>query len=90
MSSWEDTFAQFEKVVEQHAQGFKACSGGWIIEELQHDRVEGNAKAYAAVFEWESVEKHKMFRNTEEFKKAIGPVREASRAVEMHHVIFLE
>lgn len=75
------------KVVEQSADGFKAGSGGWIIEELQHERVEGNAKAYAAVFQWESVEKHKMFRDTEDFKKAIGPVREASRAIGMHHAI---
>ena len=87
MSSWEDTFAHFEKVVEQHAEGFKAGSGGWIIEELQHERVQGNAKAYAAIFQWESVEKHKMFRDTEEFKNAIGPVREASKAIQMHHVI---
>ncbi|MCJ1266080.1 hypothetical protein MMC22_005962 [Lobaria immixta] len=90
MSSWEDTFAKFKKALEQHAEGFKAGSGGWIIEELQHEKVEGNAKAYAAVFQWESVEKHKMFRDTEDFKKAIGPVREASRAIEMHHVILRE
>ena len=90
MSSWEDTFAQFKKVLEQDARGFKAGFGGWIIEELQHERVEGNAKAYGAIFQWESVEKHKMFRQTEEFKKAIGPVRDASKAIQMHHVIFQE
>lgn len=90
MSSWEDTFAKFKKALEQHAEGFKAGSGGWIIEELQHEKVDGNAKAYAAVLQWESVEKHKMFRDTEDFKKAIGPVREASRAIEMHHVILRE
>lgn len=90
MSSWEDTFAQFKKAIEQHAEGFKAGSGGWIIEGLQHENVEGNAKAYAAIFEWESVEKHKIFRDTEEFSKAIIPVREASRAIEMHHVTFQE
>ncbi|MCJ1463813.1 hypothetical protein MMC07_002422 [Pseudocyphellaria aurata] len=90
ISSWDDTFARFLKVVEQNAEGFKANFGGWISEELQHERVGASAKAYAAVFQWESVEKHKLFRNTDAFKKAIGPVREASRAIEMHHVIIQE
>lgn len=80
---------EFKRILEQSAEGFKTGVGGWIVEELQHKNVEGIAKAFAAVFEWESVEKHRTFRDTEEFKKAIKPVRDASSGIDMHHVILI-
>lgn len=88
-SSWDDTFASFKKTV-QHAEGFKAGAEGWVVEELQHESVEGNSIAYTAVFEWESIEKHTAFRNTDQFKEAIEPLRDASKGRQMHHVKFQE
>ena len=88
-SSWDETFAEFKRILERHAEGFKTGVGGWVVEELQHKNIEGTAKAFAAVFEWESVEKHQAFRNTEEFKKAIGPVRNASKGIDVHHVVLI-
>lgn len=85
-SSWDKTYADFKKVLEQHAKGFKTSIEGWVIEELQHESVEGAAKAYISVIEWESVDKHVAFRETEEFKKAIGPLRDGSKGIKMHHV----
>lgn len=72
----------------QYAEGFITSSTGWVVEELQHESPVGTATAYISVIEWESVEKHRAFKETEAFIKVIGPIRDATTGAELHHTIF--
>lgn len=79
----------FGKVVRQHAKGFRGMSSGWIVEEVEHPSV-GTGFGYAAALGWDSVEAHMAFRETQEFKNAIGQVRSGSKGAVMYHVKFQE
>ena len=87
-SSWKWAFSDFKETLEKHAKGFKRVASGWVVEELHHEAVEGNAVVFAAVFEWDDVESHLAYRETEEFQESIVRLRKASKARNMHHVKF--
>lgn len=64
--------------VKENAEGFKAASGGWVIEDVEHESIGSGkkGKAFVAVIGWESVEAHMKFRETQCFKDNIHLLRE--------------
>ena len=89
-ASFEENFKKFIQALEKHAEGFRSASGGWVVEEVEHESVEGKGKAFFAALGWESVEKHVAFRDTQEFKDNIGLLRDGPKGIEVHHVKFQE
>ena len=87
-SSFDEKWSSFRSTLEQHAEGFKASSAGWIVEELEYEGEK--TKGFAIFTGWESVDAHMKYRDTEHFKESIGPLREGLKGVKMHHVTFLE
>lgn len=84
-SSWDKNARSFLKMLEQHAEGFKASMAGWVVEELEHSSVEGKGNAYMVVIGWGRVEDHMAFRDTKEFKENVG-LLSAAKGAEVHHV----
>lgn len=80
--------AAFTDALQNHAEGYKNISTGWVDGKIDNRIVAGDATAYVAVIEWESVERHMAFRETEAFQKVIGPLRKATTGAELHHVVF--
>lgn len=74
--------------LQNHAEGYKTNSTGWVDGKIENRMIAGDATAYVAVIEWESVERHMAFRETEAFKNVIGPLRKATAGAELHHVKF--
>lgn len=66
--------------------GNKGMVGGFSIEPQTHQGVQG--RMFAAFIGWPSVEAHLQFRNTEEFGKMIGMLKEGSTGVEVSHTAF--
>ncbi|KAF1988351.1 hypothetical protein K402DRAFT_33564 [Aulographum hederae CBS 113979] len=90
---------EFEKVSDElfeaaktHSEGYVGFAGGWVAEDLKHEslieEIGGKGKAYVAAVGWKSVDAHKEFRETDAFKKKIGPMREAAEGMQMYHVSF--
>jgi len=73
-------------------EGFKAASGGWVIEDVEHEKIGSGkkGKAFVGVIGWESVEAHMNARQTDAFKKNIHLLREGPVAMEVHHAKFNE
>lgn len=78
---------QFIKVISENAEGFKAASGGWVIEDVEYKGKKG--KAYVAILGWESVKAHMNFRETQAFKENINIVRADPLGMEVHHTEFV-
>lgn len=74
--------------LQNHAEGYKSNSTGWVDGRIENRIVAGDATAYVAVIEWESLERHIAFRETEAFKKVIDSLRKATTGAELHHVVF--
>ena len=77
--------------MKEHAEGFRSAIGGWVVEEQEHESVDGKAKAYVSASGWDSIEKHQAFRERRDkppFRDAMQKLGE--KAAEMHHVIFQE
>lgn len=79
---------QLIKAISENAEGFKAASGGWVIEDVEYKGKKG--KAYVAVLGWESVDAHMKFRETQAFRDNIHLLREGPLGMEVHHTEFLE
>lgn len=79
---------QLFKVLSEKAEGFKAASGGWVVEDVEYKGKKG--KAYVGVLGWESVEAHTKFRETQTFKDNIHLLREDPLGMEVHHTVFVE
>jgi len=69
------TLTEFIQTIVDNAKGFLGYTSGWIAEEVEHERVEGKAKAYAGAIGWESLEAHMAYRETQTFKDDILKVR---------------
>lgn len=80
--------AALADALQTHAEGYRNISTGWVDGRIENRIVAGDATAYVAVIEWESVERHLAFRETEAFKKVIDPLRKATTGAELHHVAF--
>lgn len=88
-SSFESNLDQFANVLEDEATGYKGFLGGWVVEELDHPKVEGKAKLWQSLIGWESVDAHMAFRETEAFKSNVHLMRpDGNKASTMHHVRF--
>ena len=91
MKSWDENMKKFVKVLEENAgDDYKGSATGWVVEELDHEGVEGKAKAVTGAIGWASVEAHIAFRKTAAFKESIGALRDGVKGREMHHVKFQE
>lgn len=85
---FESKVNQLIKVISENAEGFKAASGGWVIEDVEYEGKKG--KAYVGVLGWESVEAHMSFRETQAFKDNIHLLRGDPLGMEVHHTKFAE
>ena len=83
-SKWE----QLVKVISENAEGFKAASGGWVVEDVEYQGKQG--RAYAGLVGWESVEAHMSCQETQAFKDNVHLLKEDSLGVELHHTEFVE
>ena len=82
-------WAEFARLFNENAKGFHGCAGGWSIEEVEREDVEGGkARVFLAALGWDSVEAHMAFRETPTFKEAILLLRGKAKAIEVHHVKF--
>ena len=80
------------KTLKDKAEGCKATARGWVVEEVEDERVGKGKKgrAFVGCIGWESVEAHMRFRETEGFKKIIPLLREGTLGLEVHHTKFQE
>lgn len=84
-----DKMVGFGRLIQQHAKGFRGTSSAWIVEEVEHPSV-GTGFGYAVAVGWDSVEAHSAFKETQEFKDAIGQVGGLFKGAVMYHVKFQE
>lgn len=80
--------AALADALQTHGKGYRNISTGWVDGRIENRIVAGDATAYVAVIECESVERHLAFRETEAFKKVIDSLRKATTGAELHHVVF--
>ena len=90
--SYEENFNKFVAVLSKDVEGFKAAAGGWLVEDVEHEKIGSGkkGKAFVGFLGWESVEAHKKFRETEAFNDNIHLLREGPVALEVHHTVFVE
>jgi hypothetical protein len=68
------------------AEGFQASTSGWVVEEQQNDKVDGNCKAWVVAIGWASVDAH---NNAKGKHPAVQYVREAVLpGTTMYHASF--
>ncbi|KAG7006239.1 hypothetical protein G7Y79_00015g038290 [Physcia stellaris] len=87
-TSFDSHWPIFKKALEEKAEGFRAASAGWMVEELELDGEK--CKAWAGFLGWDSVEAHMKYRETEAFKGTIGGLREGTKAIKAYHAVFEE
>lgn len=87
-AAFEKRWSACRSMFEQHAEGYKASSTGWIVEELEYENEK--CKAFAIFIGWESVEAHVKFRDTDHFKKSIVPLREGLKGITPCHATMVE
>ena len=92
MKKFDENIQKFLGILKENAgDGFKAASSGWIVEEMEHEGIEGKARAITGVIGWESVEAHMAFREHPAFKENVGLVRgDKVKGSKVHHVKFQE
>ena len=87
-ASNESDIGKFLDAIRSHApgNGYRAHSGGWIVENVEYEGKE--AKGYNVAVGWESKEAHMSFRDHEAFKNNIGLLRNTKGllGLEMYHV----
>ncbi|KAI4285260.1 MAG: hypothetical protein L6R38_000797 [Xanthoria sp. 2 TBL-2021] len=90
-SSFESGMKEFSQCLEEKAEGFKGFAGGWVVEEVEHEGVEGKAKLWLSCAGWQSVEAHMAFRETKDFKDNVHLIRpDFKKAMTVHHTKFTE
>ncbi|KAI9694291.1 MAG: hypothetical protein M1820_009050 [Bogoriella megaspora] len=73
-----------EKVFTEHAKGFHGATWGHSHEKREYQG--GKVKVGLLLLGWDSVDAHLNFREHEEFKKALGPLRDFVKGLEAYHV----
>lgn len=86
--AFEEAVWKFMTEAVEKADGFMSTAGGWIVEEVEHEKAGGKAKGYFLLVGWQSVEKHMEFRDTEAFK-GVEHVKKYLKHGEMVHVKFI-
>ena len=87
-SPFDSAWIIFHKALEEKAEGFKAASAGWVIEELDHEGEK--CKAWAGFIGWDSIDAHMKYRETEAFKSTIGGLRSGTKTIKMNHAVLKE
>ncbi|KAM0716103.1 hypothetical protein Q7P37_008617 [Cladosporium fusiforme] len=87
-SDWLSNAAKAAEWLRKDAKGFLDVAYGITHEVVEYKGVKGKAAVIAVG--WESKEAHMDFRETASFKENIGLLRGDSKAIEMHHVVFME
>ena len=87
-SGFNSNWPIFKKALEEKADGFRAVSSGWVVEELELEG--GKYQAWAGFLGWDSVDAHMKYRETEAFKGTIGGLRQGTKAIKAYHAIFEE
>lgn len=82
-TSVDTTVIGFIQTIGKNAKGFVGYTTGWILEEVEHEKIEGKGKAYAAAIGWESLEAHMAYRDTQTFKDDILKVRAIAKGSAM-------
>ncbi|TLD20072.1 hypothetical protein E2P81_ATG09142 [Venturia nashicola] len=77
----ETTLVDFLQTIVDNAKGFVGYTTGWVVEELEHEKIEGKARAYAVTIGWESLEAHMAYRDTHTFKEDIVKVRAIAKGL---------
>ena len=85
---FEGKWNEVVKACSDHAEGFKAGAGGWVVEDVEYEGKK--RKAYVGLIGWESVEAHHAFRGTEAFKNNIRLLTEGTLGREVHHTEFVQ
>lgn len=75
------TLVEFIQTLVDNAKGFVGYTTGWVAEELEHEKIEGKARAYAVAIGWESLEAHMAYRDTQTFKDNIVKVRAIAKGL---------
>ena len=90
--AYKENYNKFITAVSEKADGPKAAAGGWLVEEVEHEKIGSGkkGKAFVGFLGWESVEAHKKFRETKAFNDNIHLIREGPVALEVHHTVFVE
>ncbi|KAE9992626.1 hypothetical protein EG327_008369 [Venturia inaequalis] len=84
------TLVEFIQTLVDNAKGFVGYTTGWVAEELEHEKIEGKARAYAVAIGWESLEAHMAYRDTQTFKDNIVKVRAIAKGLTVYHVEFIK
>jgi hypothetical protein len=71
----EKVWTEFMEILADNAEGYHSMSCGWVVEDLDYEKVDGKAKGFAVGIGWESVEAHMKYRDTQIFKDSIVKVR---------------
>ena len=88
-ADFDASWAEFARLCNENAKGFHGCTGGWSIEDVEREDIDGGkARVFLAALGWDSVEAHMAFRETPAFKEAIPLLRGKAKAIEVHHVKF--
>lgn len=79
-------------IIKENAEGFRAASCGWVVEDVEHESLGDGKKGrvFKVVLGWDSVEHHMRFRETEVFKENAGLLREGPVKGDLHHTVFLQ
>ncbi|KAL8783780.1 MAG: hypothetical protein Q9213_004396 [Squamulea squamosa] len=90
-SSFESDLKKFARILEEKAKGCTGFAGGWVVEELEHEGVEGKTKSWQSCVGWQSIEAHMAFRGTKDFEDNVYLMRpDFKKATTMHHTKFTE
>jgi len=90
-ASVDTTLIGFIQTVVDNAKGFVGYTTGWVAEEVEHEKIEGKAKAYVVAIGWESLEAHMAYRETQTFKDDIVKLRAVAKgsAVVSAYAVFI-
>jgi len=84
---FEKTADAFLKAMD-NVQGFRGSASGWVIEELEHEKVQGKAKGYEVAIGWQSMEAFKAYTESQAFKDNISKLTDLTKGLTMRHVHF--
>ena len=89
---FEERIKRLASVMSEKAEGFKAASAGWMVEDIEHPSIGSGkkGKAVVAVIGWESQEAHHKFRESPAFGENIHLMAEGTLDIEDHHTTFKE
>lgn len=83
---WDLHTVKFLARIETRAKGIRGVHGGWVIEEMEVEGLEGMRKAWMGTWGWESMDAQRAFAKTEAFAEITKQVGEGPERTEIYHV----